>query len=80
MMFPDYFGNNWDAFEECIRDMSWINAKGYMVVYDNTNHFFLKHPDDAEILESILCEAKSFWESEGVPFEYIVSTDKMLCR
>jgi hypothetical protein len=24
---PDYYGVNWDAFDECIRDLSWIHAR-----------------------------------------------------
>ncbi|BBC00354.1 MULTISPECIES: barstar family protein [Bradyrhizobium] len=24
LRLPDYFGNTWDAFEECIRDLSWL--------------------------------------------------------
>lgn len=35
LRFPDYFGRNWDAFEESIQDLKWLPAKGYVLVIDH---------------------------------------------
>jgi hypothetical protein len=28
--FPGYYGMNWNAADECLQDMSWQEAKGYV--------------------------------------------------
>lgn len=32
LQFPWYFGHNWDALDECINDLEWLPAKGYIFV------------------------------------------------
>lgn len=32
LQFPDYFGRNWDALEECLVDLSWLPPGPYAIV------------------------------------------------
>lgn len=34
--FPWYFGENWDAFEECINDLGWLNTEVYVLFISNS--------------------------------------------
>ena len=34
-LFPDYFGDNWDALNDCLRDFSWIPAKNIIIVHED---------------------------------------------
>ncbi len=32
LRFPSYFGHNWDALEECLRDLSWLGDQPRVVI------------------------------------------------
>jgi len=35
LKFPDYYGRNSAALEECLTDLSWIQSAGYVIVVAN---------------------------------------------
>lgn len=67
LSFPDYFGKNWDAFNDCITDMMWLPAPGYVVLYDHVSHFSANEPKDWSTARSILHDATRYWHSRGKP-------------
>src|SRR5215467_10118917 len=36
--FPGYFGQNWDALEECLTDLEWLPATGYLIIMTDAEH------------------------------------------
>lgn len=67
MQFPGYFGVNWDAFDECVRDLSWIPASGYVMVYDDFSHFARSDPAAWNTAVAILREATEYWWQKSIP-------------
>ena len=51
LAFPDYFGHNWDALEECLADLEWLPAKGYILLITDTQAVL---PEDEEEYETLL--------------------------
>jgi hypothetical protein len=42
--FPYYFGENWDAFEECLTDLQWLLAEAYVFCVTRAVHLLEKEP------------------------------------
>ena len=71
--FPKTFGGNWDAFADCLRDLSWIEERGYVLVLEKTKHFCSAHRHQFDEAIDILGEVAEFWMGQGVPFWALVS-------
>ncbi len=58
--FPAYFGNNWDALNDCLRDFSWLSQKRILIVHDDLP----LSDNEKELLTylEILDAAVTFWK------------------
>jgi hypothetical protein len=63
--FPDWFGGNWDALEDCLTDLSWSDADGHVLLVEGAAQ---ASADDLGVLEDILASAASFWAGRSRPF------------
>jgi Barstar (barnase inhibitor) len=66
--FPSYFGHNWDAFEECLNDLSWEDkpeAKGILIIFDAAGSFAKASPADWATARDIFKTATKAWKKAG---------------
>ena len=79
--FPTYFGHNSAAFNDCLTDLSWLEASGFCVVVIGANE--LLHDEKHEVgwllgLLSDACEEWSqpveegeAWDRSAIPFHVL---------
>jgi RNAse (barnase) inhibitor barstar len=59
--FPNYFGHNWDALEECLADLGWLPAKGYVILITEAQSVIPGDDEEYETLLQILNDAGEAW-------------------
>jgi hypothetical protein len=57
LQFPYYFGHNWDAFEECIRDLDWLCAQRLFIFVSHVDEVLASEPERYVTLMDILGSA-----------------------
>jgi hypothetical protein len=67
--FPGYFGRNWPALDECLADLEWLPARGYVVTLESPERLLESEPLDrpafARLVEGVAAE----WAEEVVTGE-----------
>ena len=63
--FPQWFGGNWDALEDCLTDLSWSSAGGHVLLIEGAAGL---PADERGIFTDILASAAAWWAGRGQPF------------
>jgi len=72
LRFPDWFGHNWDALADCLLDMGWLPATGYVVILDHCDGIHGRAETDFVKSMQLFQEAAETWREDGVPFWCLV--------
>lgn len=86
---PEWFGGNWDALADALRDLSWLpegersasgsgrgsgRDGGRLVAVTGWQGFAAERPEDWEVFVDVLEEAVDFWrEGEGPPLAVLLA-------
>ena len=85
--FTYYFGNNWDALDECINDLEWMPADNYVFVFfdfdvilrewePETVEILLRVFHDAAIEWSVPVKIGEAWDRDAKPFHIIFHQER----
>ncbi|HTJ96218.1 MAG TPA: barstar family protein [Rhodocyclaceae bacterium] len=66
--FPEWYGNNFDGLMDCLCDMGWQPAPGYVVVLENSHNIYNIAYNDFNLLIDVFAEAAVKWREQDKPF------------
>ncbi len=66
--FPPEFGANWDALADALCDLSWREAKGYVLLLRNASNTLGLSANDREIAQDLLADTVVYWRQRNKPF------------
>jgi RNAse (barnase) inhibitor barstar len=69
LAFPEWFGRNWDALEDCLTDMSWHDDDvGYVLLFTGGSELRRRERPLFLTLVDVLKSAADYWRGAERPF------------
>ncbi len=68
LKFPKHFGKNWDALNDCLTDLAWLDGTGWVLILTNCKPFVAKYQADFDLALELLEGVAASWQEDGKPF------------
>ncbi|MFF3617204.1 barstar family protein [Streptomyces sp. NPDC002580] len=67
LRLPGYFGWNWDALSDCLRDLNWLPADRYVLIVEAANEALAGDASGHRLLFTTLLQAGRHWSCTQRP-------------
>jgi len=68
LRLPDWYGANYDALADCLSDLSWNAAPGYVLLISGADELHAHDEAAFDTLNEVLAAVIGNWQEEKVPF------------
>ncbi len=65
LRFPVYFRWTWSAFHECVRDLSWLRCRRYLVVISDADRLLADEPDELALFLGLMDGTGRSWSQRA---------------
>lgn len=73
LAFPAWFGGNWDAFFDCVADLSWRSGAGHVLIFEHVDDMRRLAPEALDTATAVLDDAAAAWDRRGLPFRVFLA-------
>lgn len=74
LAFPVWFGGNLDALHDCLTDLSWHPATGYVITLDGSAKLSA-NPTSFAAFNEVLASVVETWQARNIPFRIFYLQD-----
>ena len=76
IQFPEYFGHNWDALEDCLTDLFDEDAVDrQIIILDRLDNFAIDDPYQWSMLSDICKSTVEYWQDTATPMYILISSN-----
>lgn len=63
LKFPNYFGENWAAFDECLNDLEWLDSEKFVLFIKDFDKVLIGDGEEFKVFVNILNSTINEWIS-----------------